>query len=164
MAEKERLSYKERKAVAHEGHHEYFEGILQLRDAKQEQLDYIVDYIHENKIRISKHIDEKNGLDLYLTSQKFIQQLSRWIPQRFRCQLTQTRTLHTRDTKLNKDLYRVTLLVNFLEFTIGDVIEYEDEKVKIMSMGKQPTGKILSSGKRIFLDIHRIRSIEKNNE
>jgi NMD protein affecting ribosome stability and mRNA decay len=63
-----------------------------------------------------------------------------------------SRTLHTRDTQENKDLYRLTLFVNFLKFNIGDVVEYRGEQVKLTSLGKKPSGKVLGSGKRIFLD------------
>jgi NMD protein affecting ribosome stability and mRNA decay len=157
MAEKIRMSYKEKKEAFHDSHIEYFEGVVQLREGTAEQMDEIFAYINDNNIRISKQIAHKNGVDFYVTSQKFVQQLAKWIPLRYKCQLGTSRTLHTRDTKLNKDLYRVTLLVEFVDFTIGDVIEYKGDRVKITSLGKKPVGRILLTGERIFLDTKVLR-------
>lgn len=147
-----RKSAKEKKEQNRLGNEHYFEAILQLRDFREDQLNNILDHIEENQCRISKHIEHKNGLDLYLSSQKFIQKLNKWIKERYHCQTTVTSTLHTRDSKANKDLYRLTVLVNFFNCKVGDVVEIDGEKVKITSLGKKPSGKVICSGKRVFID------------
>lgn len=153
----ERKSIKEKKEEYKKANSNYFEGVLQIRDFSEEQFNEIIDYIEDNECRIAKHIKQKNGVDLFLSSQKFIQKLSRWIKNRYNCQIKLTRTLHTRDTKANKDLYRMTLFVQFLKHKAGDVIEYEGEKIKITSLGKKPSGKVLSTGKRMFLEARLMR-------
>jgi len=144
-------SIKEKKQDYREGNDQYFEAVLQLRFFSEEQFNHVVDYIEENNCRITKHVPQKEGIDLYLFSQKFIQHLSRWLKERYNCQITTTRTLHTRDTKANKDLYRVTVLAQFLKRKVGDVINVNGDDIKITTIGKKPSGKILSTGKRVFL-------------
>lgn len=159
-----RLSIKEQKDIYRKANKEYFEAILQLRELTEEQFNEIFDYIEGSYCRISKHIIHKNGVDLYLTSQKFIQQLSRWIKARFNCQLSTTSTLHTRDTKASKDLYRLTVHCVFLTFKVGDVIDYEGEKVKITTLGQKASGRVLSTGQRIFIDPKVLNKKPSNEE
>lgn len=149
---KSRKSIKEMKKDYHESNDNYYEAILQLRGFNEEQFNSVVDYIEKSQCKVTKHVEQKNGIDLYLFSQKFIQHLARWIKQNYNCQVVTSRKLHTRDTKANKDLYRVTVLVNFLRIKVGDVIEYDGERVRITSLGSKPVGRIVSTGKRIFLN------------
>jgi len=149
---KERKSSKEKKAEYRKSNDNYFEAILQLREFNDTQFNEIVDFIEDNDCSIAKYVTQKEGVDLYLESQKFAQQLGRWIKGKYSCHLTSTRKLHTRDTKANKDLYRVTVCIRFLKHKVGDIIEYNGEKVKITSLGGKPSGRIEGTGKRIFLD------------
>lgn len=151
-----RLSRKEEKEKYRESNDQYFEAILQLRAFTEEQFNTVIDYIEAHDCRITKHVPQKEGIDLYLFSQKFIQHLARWLKDTYNIQITTTRTLHTRDSKANKDLYRVTVLAWFLKQKVGDIVMYNGEEVKIMSMGKKPSGKILATGKRIFLDAKQL--------
>jgi len=153
MAKERRMSTKEKKAEYAASQQAYFEAILQLRrEYTEEQFNEIVDHIEESTCRISKHVIRKEGIDLFLTSQKYIQQLGRWMKDRYSCQITSTRKLHTRDVIKCKDLYRVTVCAKFFKFKVGDIINYRGEDVKISSTGEKISGKVLSSGKRIFLD------------
>lgn len=154
MAKKiEKKSAKQKKQEYADSQQNYFEAILQLRGHTMDQFDEIVDYIEENNCKIAKHVVVNKDVDLYLSSQKFIQQLGRWLKIQYNnVNILSTRTLHTRDTKANKDLYRVTLCVRFLKYGIGDVVEYKGDEIKITSMGQKPSGKIIGTGKRVFLD------------
>ena len=152
-----RGSYKEEKKKGRSGNTEYFEGTLQLRNFTEEQLNEVIDHIEASECRIAKHIVQKEGVDLYLTSQKFLQQLEKWAKSKYSCITKFSRSLHTRDVRSNKDLYRVTILMIFLKHNLGEVIEYGGEKVKITSLSSKPTGKIISNGKRMFLDIEKLK-------
>jgi len=148
----DRRSTKEKKADYRKSNDAYFEAVLQLRECNDDQFNDIIDYIEGNECRIAKHVPQKNGIDLYLESQKFIQQLGKWMKGKYSCHITSTRKLHTRDTKANKNLYRVTICARFFKHKAGDIIEYNDEEVKITRLGDNPSGKVISTGKRIFLD------------
>lgn len=149
---KERKSSKEKKAEYRKGNDKYFEAILQLREFNEDQFNRIIDFIEASKCGIAKHVEQKEGVDIYLESQKFTQQLGRWIKGKYTCHLTSTRKLHTRDVRANKDLYRVTVCIRFLKHKVGDIIEYNGEKVRLTSLGSKPSGRIEGTGKRIFLD------------
>ncbi|MFT4304241.1 MAG: NMD3-related protein [Candidatus Woesearchaeota archaeon] len=149
-------SIKEKKRKYRESNSEYFEAILQLRGFSDKDIYDIVDYIEANECRISKEVIEKDGVDFYLFSQKFIQKLARWIKERYNCIINITSTLHTRDTKANKDLFRLTVYARFLPFKIGDIIDYKGERVKITSSGEKVSGKNEKTGKRIFIDLNQI--------
>ena len=149
---KEKKSSKEKKEEYRKSNDRYFEAILQLREFNKDQFNDIVNFIENNECSIARHVEQKGGVDLYLESQKFTQQLGRWIKGKYSCHLTSTRKLHTRDTKANKNLYRVTVCVRFLKHKVGDIIEYGGEKVKITSLGGKPSGRVEGTGKRIFLD------------
>lgn len=150
----EKKSAKQKKKEYADSQQNYFEAILQLRGHTEKQFNEIVDYIDANDCKIAKHVIVNTyDIDLYLSSQKFIQQLGRWLKIHYNnVNILSTRTLHTRDTKANKDLYRVTLCVRFLKYGIGDIVEYRGDKIKITAMGLKPSGKILETGKRVFLD------------
>jgi len=67
-------------------HSGYFEGILQLRNTGKEVDDFILNLVNKtNEIIISKGVKVRNGIDLYFTSQKFLQVVgkklkkSRWV-------------------------------------------------------------------------------------
>ncbi len=146
------ISIKQRKEEYRNANDQYYEAILQLRGNTEEQFNEIVDRIEASECKISKHTIMKEGIDLYLFSQKYIQQLGRWIKNRYNCNIASTRKLHTRDVRANKNLYRVTVCVRFLKYNIGDIIEYNGDEVKITSIGEKPSGRIVSTGKRIFID------------
>jgi NMD protein affecting ribosome stability and mRNA decay len=158
MTKEKQKSTKEKKSDYKDSQVNYFEAILQLRYFNEDQFNKIIDYIEfsENNCKISKHVPHKNGVDIYLSSQKFIQHLSRWLKNNFNCQINLTSTLHTRNSLENKDLYRLTVCVRFTKHKVGDIIEYNGDDVKITSLGKKPSGKITHTGKRIFLDMDLI--------
>jgi NMD protein affecting ribosome stability and mRNA decay len=155
MVKQKRKSSKESKADYQNSQKEYFEAILQMRYFDEDQFNKILDYMEsqESVCRISKHIKHKNGVDLFLTSQKFIQHLARWLKDNFNCQVDMTSTLHTRNSLESRDLYRLTACVRFIKFNVGDIIKYNGDDVKISSLGKKPSGKIINTGKRIFIDL-----------
>lgn len=155
MAKKiERKSSKQRKQEYADSQKAYFEAILQLRGHSEDQFNQIVDQIEQSNCKINKHVFvNANDVDLYLTSQKYIMQLERWLKEHFNnINITFSRTLHTRDTRRGKDLYRITLCVRFLKYGVGDIIDYKGEKIKITKIGKKPSGKIMTTGKRIFIE------------
>jgi len=147
-------SINELKKEYRESNDNYFEAIVQLRHFTEEQFHAVVDYIEEHDCRITKFVEQPNGIDLYLFSQRFTQKLSRWAKDNYNCQTEMTSTLHTRDTRAGKDLYRITLLIKFVKYKIGQIIEYKGEEVRILTLGKKPSGKILSTGKRTFIDVN----------
>lgn len=91
-------------------HTNYFEAILQLRPSTRRILDFVNSQISKRgNVRISKIVQLKTGLDLYLTDQRFAQALGKKLKNTFKGTLTASKTLHSRDRETNKDQYRVTI-------------------------------------------------------
>ena len=89
---------------------QYFESILQLRPNKREILDFVKKQIDKKeKVFISKEINQKTGIDLYLTSNKFAITLGKLLKKRFKGTVKISKTLHTRHKQIGKLLYRVTV-------------------------------------------------------
>ncbi|MFH1209562.1 MAG: NMD3-related protein [archaeon] len=89
---------------------QYFESILQLRPFNQEVLDYVIKKIKENgTVFISKEIQLKTGIDLYLSSNRFAIALGKMLRKRFKGTVKLSRSLYSRDKQTTKLLYRVTV-------------------------------------------------------
>ena len=155
----ERKSINQKKQEARDQNEDYFEAVIQLRHHTEEQFNEVLDYLEKKNCRVAKHVIQPEGVDIYITSQKLAQQFGRWVKTIYNCQITSTRTLHTRDTRKGKDLYRVTVLVQFLKHQVGAIVTYNGDQVKITSLGSKPTGKILSTGKRIFIDARDLKKL-----
>lgn len=93
---------------------EYFEGILQLRDIKQEVTDFCLEDIekHSEKggIFFSKTEEVKNGVDFYCSSNKYLMHLGKKLKKRFKGELKTSAKLFTKNKQTSKDVYRVTVL------------------------------------------------------
>ena len=52
----------------------YFEGTLQLRDMEEEVIDYAIALVDSREgVHIAKIEKVRNGVDLYISSQKYLQ-------------------------------------------------------------------------------------------
>jgi len=91
-------------------HANYFEAIIQLRPAKKEVLEFVKDQIKKNNIYVSKEINLKTGIDLYISSRKFANQLLRKLKKTFKGTSKVTKSLHSQDRQTGKLKYRITVL------------------------------------------------------
>lgn len=129
-------------------HAKYFEGILQLRDPNEEVLDFVAKEMEKNKITLAKTKEYKNGIDLYLSSQRFIRAVGKKLQDKFGGVLKMSKKLHTVSKVTSKSLYRVTVFFKMLPFRAGDVIKYQGEEWKILSIDTQVRLKNIKSGKK----------------
>jgi NMD protein affecting ribosome stability and mRNA decay len=129
---------------------DYFEGVLQLRSISDEVLDWVHDEIlSAGKARIAKAKDVKGGIDVYLSSQHYMQALGRKLQQRFGGVLKITTRLHTRNPVTSKNVYRITVLFRQLPFKKGIVIALHGEQWKILALGNQVSLQNVQSGKKM---------------
>jgi len=88
----------------------YWEGVIQLRPYDDEVFRFLKNQIKKRKgVFVSRIIEVKGGVDIYLSSQRFIRTLVNKL-KKFKGEVKLTHTLHTRDRLRSKDLYRATLL------------------------------------------------------
>jgi len=127
----------------------YFEGKLQLRNPTPEVLSYVRKKIRQDKyVWIAKEEKVRNGLDLWLSSNKFLQDIGNKLKKRFTGVLKKSKKLHTQHKITSKLLYRGTVMFRCLNFKKGDVIEINGEPMKIMEISKQVRLKNLNTGKK----------------
>ncbi|MBD3361398.1 hypothetical protein GF358_01250 [Candidatus Woesearchaeota archaeon] len=130
-------------------HSKYFEGILQLRNPSEELINYVYKRIDkDNQAWISQEKKVRGGIDLYLSSQKYLRQLGKKLKERFPGSLKTSRKLFTVQRGTGKKLYRVTVLFRLYPFKVGGIIEISGEKYKVLKIDKQVTVQNLKSGKK----------------
>lgn len=130
---------------------DYYQGILQLRDINDEILNFVRNQIKKRSdTAVTKTVKFSNGVDLYITSQKFIRILGKKLKESFGGELKITSKLHTRN-KQGKDLYRVNVLFKLSKYKKGDVVSVRGDKVRLIRIGKKIFAKDLKTGKKVTI-------------
>ena len=130
---------------------DYYQGILQLRDINEEVVSFVYNQIKKRgNIAITKTVKFPNGLDLYITSQKFIRILGKKLKDSFGGELKVSSKLHTR-SKQGKDLYRVNVFFKLAKYKKGDVVSVRGDDVRLISIGKKIFARNLKTGKKITI-------------
>lgn len=91
----------------------YFEGTLQLRNIPEDVVNYAINELDKKQkdgVFVNNIENVKNGVDIMITSQKFLQALGTKLKKRFGGSVKLTRKLFTRNKQTSKHVYRVTLL------------------------------------------------------
>jgi len=91
-------------------HSKYYEAILQLRTRDQKLIDFVLDECERNNIYISKIIEHKTGIDIFISSQKFATALITRLKKKFKGKSKITRSLFKTQRQTSKKMYRVTVL------------------------------------------------------
>ena len=127
----------------------YYQGILQLRDVSNEIVDFVRNQVNKrHDAFITKTVKAGNGIDMYITSQKFIRILGKRLKESFGGELKTSTKLHTR-SRTGKDLYRVNVLFRPVKYKRGDVIVVRGEEVKLLAVGRRIFAMDLKTGKKI---------------
>ncbi|MEK6849498.1 MAG: NMD3-related protein [Nanoarchaeota archaeon] len=132
-----------------EKHAEYFEGILQLRNVTQKVYDWVYDTMEKDgKAKVAKEKILKEGYDLYLSDQHYLQALGKKMKMKFPGETKTSMRIHTRDRMTHKALYRVTVLFRGLLFDVGDVLHTDEGDLQVLHIGNRIQVKDLASGKK----------------
>jgi nonsense-mediated mRNA decay protein 3 len=130
-------------------HNEYFEGILQLRNPSNKLIDTAIKEIEKKEdANIAKVKKVANGVDIYISSQRFLRTLGNKLQNQFGGQLIISTKLHTKHRLTSRELYRVNVLFRLPNFKKGDVITYRGDKIKIITMHKNILAKDMKTGKK----------------
>ena len=133
----------------------YYQGILQLRDVNDEVLAFVYDRMDKRPDAVvTKTVKHQNGIDLYITSQKFIRIIGKNLKDSFGGELKLSSKLHTR-SRQGKDLYRVNALFRLSRFRKGDIVQTRGgDRVRLLNLGKKIFGRSMNTGKKIVLRSH----------
>lgn len=127
----------------------YYQGILQLRNVGDNVIDFVNSQLKKrNDVAVTKTVKMKDGIDLYITSQKFIQILGKKLRKSFGGELKISSKLHTR-SRQGKDLYRVNVLFRPSKYKRGDIISVRGDKLRLVSIGTKIFARNIKTGERV---------------
>ncbi|MAG72186.1 MAG: hypothetical protein CL471_18130 [Acidobacteria bacterium] len=134
-------------------HNGYFEGILQLRNSNEEVLEATLKAIEKKgNVSVAKIKNVTNGIDIYISSQRFLRNLGAKLQKQFGGQFTISKKLYTKHRLTSKEVYRVNALLRLPNFKKGDIIKYKGDEIKILAMKKKVLAKVLKTGKKLTLN------------
>lgn len=88
---------------------------IQIRPFNEEVISFVFSQIKKESIIIDKQKKLKEGLDIYINDASFSIQLSKKFKKNFNGETKITRSLIGEDKKKGKRIYRVTVLLRFLQ-------------------------------------------------
>lgn len=121
----------------------YYEAVLQVRSDDLSDLENINKIIALDSDFITKIENVKNGIDIYLTSQQYANE----IKNKFRDKGFVTKTSSKlMGKKEGRDFYRVYISVKPPRFKEGDFIKIDNRVFRVMEVGKNVISKDLETG------------------
>ena len=143
---------------------EYYEGVFQLRQISNEILKTIIEKINKSKHWISKSTTHRNGIDLQVSSKKFISNLARELIKKYGGTLKQSPKLFSKNRQTSKEVYRLAVLYKAPRFKPGDVIKHHEDIIKIKYYNKDKIiGTDIIKNKKIIIKeeetMHKIKPI-----
>ncbi len=127
----------------------YYEGILQLRRPRKDILSFIASQMKKEDVKVVKEVHVREGVDMYVTSRKFLRTLAGRLKQQFGGEIMLSPRLHSMERTTGKGIYRVALLYRAPALVKGDVIQHDEHIIKITNVGKHITGGDIISGKKV---------------
>jgi NMD protein affecting ribosome stability and mRNA decay len=127
----------------------YFEGVFQLRNARDDVKEYIVNYCKKNNVFVNKLVDKGKEVDYYFVKKNQMQPLALKLMRNFGAAIESNARLFSRNRQTSRDIYRLNVLATIPAFATGDVVEYKGFPVLIKETGKIITGINLALGKKV---------------
>ena len=127
----------------------YYEGILQIRNQTVAVRGAIYKYIAEHKkkgLRLAKEVPVSSGSDYYLSSQRSVHHLARFLRQQFGGEMKISAQHFSANAQSGKVLYRVNALLEIPEYTKGDVIRRDDQYYFVLGISSKVKAENLSTG------------------
>ena len=137
----------------------YFEAILQLRDVEEEVVNFVEDEIERVKLKVAKTVPFKNGIDYYLSNNSLTRALGKRLRERFGGYIKETSSLW--GVKKDREVYRVTVLFRGVPFRKSEIVIYDGEDYKVVSLKKDIFLQNVKHGKKVHLRYHDMNQIKK---
>jgi len=118
----------------------HYVSILQLRVKDERFFDFLkkivgdiqnyVENLHkeESKQYISKMVDQKNGLDLYLSTNQLLNYIISHLRDQYDFYIKRSKKLVGRDIQRGKNIYRLKAVIKFLPVDKNDIIIFNNER------------------------------------
>jgi len=118
----------------------YFTSILQLRVKNPSYFDFLKNVIDEinnfikeefnedDKQYVSKMVDQKNGVDMYLSTIELMNHIISHLKPKYNYILKRSKKLVGRDRQKGKGIYRLKALMKFLPIKKNDIVKIKNEE------------------------------------
>jgi len=127
---------------------ENYSSIIQIRVRSEKEFNFIkeilkqIQYFVEDLFKrdpkhfISKMIDQKYGVDLYLSTNELMNYIISFLRGKYPFLLKRSKKLVGRDSQKGKNIYRLKTLVKFLPFDKNDILLINNTKFKVETILK----------------------------
>ena len=129
-------------------HPKYFEGILQIRNYSQKLKDFVNKEIRKEEIYVAQRVKVNDGLNISVSSNKFLLALAKKLKQNFNGELKISRSIYSRDRMTQKEIWRVTVLFTEVNLKRGQIVNVRGEDYKISQLGEKVQCVNVKSGKK----------------
>ena len=93
---------------------QYFEATIQLRNPNEEGFNCVVNAVKKRKdVHIAKIVKAKNGIDIFISSQRFARTIGKRLKKSFKGELKESKKLFGVNRQKSKQIYRGTVLFRF---------------------------------------------------
>ena len=117
---------------------DYFEGILQLRNADASVKKFVKSLIENTKdLYVNKVLEKKDSVDFYFVKKKFIGRVADKLVSEFGASADHNAQLFSQDKQSSKELFRLNVAVHIPPFRKGDVVRWNDKVLIINSCDKK---------------------------
>ena len=140
-------------------HGSYFEAVLQLRNVSQEVIDFAEDEIDRLKMNVANVITIRNGVDYLLTDNTLTRRIGRNLQAKFGGKTEETSSLW--GMKKDREVYRVTVLFRGVPFRKDEIVSYDGEDYKVVSLRKDIFLQAVKHGKKVHVRYKDMRNIRK---
>ena len=140
----------------------YFEGTVQIRNANEQVMDFVISRFEKAGVGIAKIAKVKDGYDIYSASNKFSRKLGKMLIAEFGGEIRETVRLFSRDRMTCKDVYRLTVFYRVPEIKKTDVVLVKGKLIEVTSLvGHFIKGNELSTGSRVNVAADDAKIVEK---
>ena len=144
--------------LIYQGTNQAYVGIFQLRSINQDVVlkaaNRVRDvcYEHAKEKGVWKIIEQKTGLDIYISNKTAMSRLFKQLPKIYGGYVKTSTKLVTKSRQTGKELRRFIVAFHMFPYEIGDVIVVDGKVIKISGFSKKLTGVNLGTGKRVRYD------------
>lgn len=93
----------------------YYEAKIQLRPKNQKVYSFLIQELQKKKVDIAKQVKLKEGMDIYISSNKFAVAFAKRFKKQFKGQVKTTRSLVGLDKRKGKRIHRLTVCLRMPE-------------------------------------------------
>jgi len=130
-----------------------YQAILQLRGPKEKVIE-VERYCREeikkrDNVRITKEVKLKEGKDIYINSNSFAVSLIKKLLEKYGGQTKINEKTYSINRATSKTMYRLNALFRVFPFDKNSVVKYDNDIIKIISVGRNIKGISLKTAKTV---------------